>query len=80
MRTTFDGEIEFVCRKLTMCEQWKNDHCLNNCDPLECPKAIRAVRKLNNRLILGNNSSGRMLFEEIRVCHDFAAALIETNQ
>lgn len=79
MKITFDGEIEYICRKVAMCEHWKNGHCRKNCDPLECSKAIQAVRKLNNRLVLGNNNSGRILFEERRVCHDFTAVLLNMD-
>jgi len=70
MQITFEGEIDFICRKIAMCEQWKSGCCHKQLEPDQCERARNAVRKLSDRLVLGNSGQLRMLDEEVRVCHD----------
>jgi len=75
MRTTFENEIDFICRKVAMCENWKSGCCQEQMEPDQCERALSAVRKLNKRLVLGNSGQNRMLEEEVRVCHDLSHKL-----
>ena len=75
MRETFEHETEYICRRIAMCEKFKEGKCKNGVSPEECLRALKAVAKLNSRLVFGNNPKDRMLYEDIRVCHDMCPYL-----
>ena len=70
MKTTFPNEVEYICRQVTMCKNFKNGVCTDRLSPYQCQRSLKAVSKLKERLVLGNEGSSRMTYEDVRVCHD----------
>lgn len=67
-KQSFSGEVEYICRRICMCNQFDKTCTLR---PYECKKALRKVAKLTNQLSLGNNPAARMTFEEMRIAKDY---------
>ena len=65
---SFPEESEYICRRICMCNQYQRTCTLQ---PYKCRKALKKVEELKRRLVLGNDASARMTFEEMRVAKDY---------
>ena len=65
---TFPNEAEYICKRLCGCCKFGSDCSLQ---PYQCKKALAKVSVLKQHLVLGNNASARMSFEDMRVAKDY---------
>ena len=65
---TFPNEAEYICKHLCVCDMLSKGCQLQ---PYQCQRALAKVATLKQHLILGNNPSVRMSFEEMRVAKDY---------
>lgn len=79
MRESFDNEIDYICRRTAMCEKFKKGICADSLLPDKCKRALKAVEKVNKKLVLGNNPIARMSYEDYRICHDLSNELWHFN-
>lgn len=65
---SFQNETEYICRRLVMCNKYGKQCALQ---PYQCTKALRHIKLLKDKLVLGNNPSARMTYEEVRIAKDY---------